>query len=469
MKKLLFTLFVFASFTAGFSQTILSSHPIKLRNSRNNHQLLNAVNSKNQVFAFISDKEKLTALKYNQALFFSDCLSVNRPDKEYELIAGFGFEDNGNPNLYWASEDFKKVQSINFDFENRTALTDNFQFDFKDEDIITTFSENNSFYILTLPKKEDKIKIYLLNKGEMNQKTLDFSTYKFTDEKGKAKTFNELVTENGLELIDAKVLNPLFQTVGKAKMYVEANKLVLTFDSSAQTQLLEIDLTTFAISQQLVPQPVLVKQIGKSNSYFHQNKLYQFKTNEEELAITAVDLKSGQLLKKYYADANDTISFRNSPLFSQTGGQRGKIMKNTKKFLQRLNLSDIGISVYKTHNDIMLTVGGVRSVNSTGGMLLGISAGVAMVATGTGGDMSGLFDDQNLQSTYFEALFDDKFEHQNVPQQGLAVDFISQFIAENGVSLQSVFPYKNYYILGYYDSKKKEYVMRKFEDISESN
>ena len=218
MKKLLFTLFVLITFSSGFSQTILSSHPLKLRNSRNNHQLLNAVNSKNQVFAFISDKEKLTALKYNQALFFSDSLSVNRPNKEYELIAGFGFEDNGNPNLYWASEDFKKIQSINFDFENRTASTDNFQFDFKDEDVINTVSENNSFYILTLPKKEDKIKIYILHKGEMDQKTLDFSTYKFSGENGKAKTFNELVSENGLELIDTKVLNPLYQTVGKSKM-----------------------------------------------------------------------------------------------------------------------------------------------------------------------------------------------------------------------------------------------------------
>ena len=49
----------------------------------------------------------------------------------------------------------------------------------------------------------------------------------------------------------------------------------------------------------------------------------------------------------------------------------------------------------------------------------------------------------------------------------LAVDFISQFINENDVTLQSVFPFENYYILSYYDSKKKEYVMRKFEDISE--
>jgi len=467
MKKLLFTVFVLHLSMAIFGQTLISSHPLQLRNSRNNHQLLNAVNSKNQVFAFATDKEKLTALKYNQALFFSDSITTNRPDRDYELMVGYSFEDSGNPCLYWASRDFKKMHSISFDFENRTNKTENFQFTFPDESILNTFSENNSFYILTLPKKQDKLKIYVLRNGEMDEKSLDFSTYKFTDENGKVKTFNELINENGLEMIDTKALNPLFKTVGKSKMYVDGSKAVLTFDSNTQTQLLQIDLNTFAISQQIIPQSVLVNQVGKSNSYFHQDKLYQLKTNEEELAITAVDLKSGQLIKKYYADTNDTISFRNSPLLSQTGNQSGRALKNTKKFLQRLKLSDVGISVYKTPTDIMLTVGGVRNVASTGNVILGITAGAAMVATGSGSDFGLLFDDGNLQSTYFEALFDDKFEHQNVAQQGLAVDFLSQFLNENDVTLQSFFAFKDYYILSYYDSKKKEYVMRKFEDVSE--
>jgi len=467
MKKILFALFVFTSFTASFGQTILNSHPMKLRNSRNNHQVLNAVNAQNQVFVFATDKEKLTGLKYNQALFFSDSLSINRPDKEYNLMAGYSFEDNGNPCIYWASEDFRKLQLLRFDFESKIVKTAVFQFEFKEESILSTFSENNSFYILTLPKKEDKLKLYILRKNELAEKIIDFSAYKFTDEKGVPRTFNQLILEKGLEMIDTKALNPLFQTVGKSKIYVDRNKIVLTFDSNTQTQLFEIDLNSYSVSQKNILQQVLAKQMGNSNSYFHQNKLYQIKTNEEELALSAIDLKSGEILKKYYADIKDTISFRNSPLFSQTGSQTGKAMKNTKKFLQRLNLSDIGISVYKTPKEIMLTVGGIRNVNSTGNVLLGITAGVAIVATGSGGDMSGLFESGSLQSTYFEALFDDKFEHQNVSQQGLAVDFISQFMAENDVTLQSVFPFKDYYVLGYYDSKKKEYVMRKFEDISE--
>ena len=466
MKKLLFALFVLMTFTASFGQTILNSHSLELKKSRNNHQILTAVNLRKDIFAFASDKEKVTVLKYNKFLFFSDSISINRPEKEYEFMAGYSFENNGNPCVYWASEDLKKMQSVMFDFENKTTRVDNYQFAFANESILNTFNENNLFYILTLPKEDNKLKIYALRKGKAYEGTVDFSAYKFTDENGKTTSFNQLIRQNGLEMIDTKVLNPLFQTVGKSKMYLEGNQMILTFDATSQTQIFKVDLNTFSVSEQIIPQQMLVKT-GKSNSYFHQNKLYQLKVNAEELAISAVDLKSGEVIKKYYADTKDTISFRNSPLLSQTGKQNGKPIKNTKKFLQRLDVSEVGISVYQTKNETMLTVGGIKNVNTTGGILLGITAGSAMIATGAGGDIGSFFDEGTLQSNYFEGLFDDKFEHQNVTQLPLAFDAISQFLGENDVTLQSVFPFENYYILSYYDSKKKEFVMRKFEDVSE--
>lgn len=466
MKKLLFALFVLVSFTDSFGQTILNSHSLELKKSQNNHQILTAVNLRKDIFVFASDKEKVTVLKYNKFLFFSDSISINRPEKEYKFMAGYSFENNGNPCVYWASEGFKKLQSVAFDFENKTTKITDFQFAFANESILNTFSENNFFYILTLPKEDDKLKIYALRNGKAYEKTIDFSSYKFVEEKGKTINFNDLIVQNGLELIDSKTLNPLFQTVGKSKMYIQGNQMILTFDATSQTQVLKIDLNTFSVSEQIIPQQMLVKT-GKSNSYFHQNKLYQLKVSAEELAVAAIDLKSGEILKKYYADTKDTISFRNSPLLSQTGSKNGKPIKNTKKFLQRLDVSEVGLSVYQTKNQTMLTVGGIKNVNTTGGILLGITAGSAMIATGADGDISSFFNEGTLQSNYFEALFDSKFEHQNVAQLPIAFDAISQFLDENNVKLQSVFPFENYYILSYYDSKKEEFVMRKFEDASE--
>lgn len=465
MKKLLFALFVLTTFQS-FGQTILASHPLELKKPRDNQQLLNAVNLRKDIFTFVADKEKMTILKYNKFVFFSDSLTIKQGNDEYENLAGYSFENNGNLCVYWSNESFTKLKSVMFDFENRTNRLDNFTFDFTDETILNTFSENNFFYILTLPKGQDLLKFYALRKGELYQKSVDFSKFKFADGKGKTIAFNQLIRENGLEMIDTKSVNPLFQTVGKSKMYIDRNKMVLTFDSTAQTQIFQIDLNSFSVIEQTIPQQMLVKS-GKSNSYFHQNKLYQVKVNDEELAVSAVDLTSGNVLKKYYAEAKDEISFRNSPLLSQTGRQAGREMKTTKKFLQRLNSSEIGISVYQTPHETMLTVGGIRNVNSTGSILLGITAGAAMVATGTGADVSDMFDAQDLQSTYFEVLFDDKFEHQKVEQLPLAIDGISQFLSENNFTLQSVLPFENYFIVTYYDTKKKELVMRRFEDASD--
>lgn len=468
MKKLLFTLFALYGFTvSSFGQTLLASHPLELKKTASNHQIINAVNNQNQVFVFASDKENLKVLKYNKALFFKDSLSVKRPDKSYVTIAGFSFEENGNPYLYWASADYFKIESIYFDLDNKTSTSVSFQFPFKNEEILSTFSENNSFYILTQFKKEDKLKFYCFTKGKVEEKIIDFSAYNFMDENGKPSTFNKLITENSIEKIDTKSLNPLFQSISKIKFYILGNRMILTFDSLSRTQLFDIDLNTFNINEKTIPSPILASGMGMSNSYFHQDKLYQIKTNEAGLMIAAVDVASGEVLKNYAVAQKDSISFKNSPLYIQTGNKKGQEIKNTKKFLQKLKNSDIGISVYKTPAAIMVTAGGIRDVSSSGGLLLGISASVAMISTGSYYPVDGLFESQNLQSIYFEGLFDEKFQHKNMPQQGLAVDYISQFLHENDVSLVSVFPYNDYFIMGYYDSKKNEYVMRKFEDSND--
>lgn len=466
MKKLLFTLLALYGFsTCSFGQTLLATHPLELKKATSSHQILNAVNNQNQVFAFASDKESLRALKFNNALFFKDSLSAVRPDKSYEFMAGYSFEDNGNPYLYWASADYFKIQSVYFDFENKTTTTTEFRFPYKEEEILSVFSENNSFYVLTQFKKEDKLKFYSFNKGKVEEKIIDFSSYKFLDEDGKTSTFNKLISENSIEKIDTKSLNPLFQSASKIKFYILSNRMILTFDSLSRTQLFDINLDTFNMTEKTIPSATLVTGVGESNSYFHQDKLYQIKTNDEQLVIAAVDIASGETLKSYSVGQKDTISFKNSPLYSQTGNERGQEIKNTKKFLQKLRNCHVGISVYKTPNAIMVTAGGIRNISSSGGLILGISAGIAMISAGGYYPVDYLFDAQNLQSIYFEGLFDEKFEHKNMQQQGLAVDYISQFQHENNISLVSVFPYNDYFIMGYYDSKKKEYALRKFEDF----
>jgi hypothetical protein len=465
MKKLYFTLFLLPVCWLGFGQTILNSHSINLKNSRDNHQILNAVNSQNQVFLFATDKQNTTILKYNNYLFFTDSIKTERPNKDFDFMSGYAFDKKGNPILYWASEDFKKVLYVWYDFESNSNKTNEFNFYFKNEIILKTFTQKDNFYILSLLEDQNKLKFYIFSEGIFSEKLIDLSGYKFITEKGKQQSLDQLLRVNKLTQIDTKFLNPLFESVGNSKLYLEQNNLFLTFDSFLQTQLLKINLDDFSISEQIFQHENSEKSTVKSNSFLYKNILYQLKTTKEELAISATNIKTEEILNKYNASIKDSISFRNSPFISQTGNQKVKFLKNSKKFLQRLNSSQIGLSVYETPSAIMVTVGGVRNVNSTGDIILGITASIALVATGNGDDLGMFLGDSNLQTTLFEGFFNDNFQHQNTTQNQLAADLISQFLNENKVSLANAFSFDNYFILSYYDSKNKEIVLRKFEDF----
>jgi len=465
MKKI-FTLLLLLNFTVFFGQTKLVSHPLELKNPSSYHQILNAVNADNQVFVFACDREQIHLLKFNSALFFSDSLTIKRPAKNYEILAGYNFGTSGNPFLYWASQDFKKILSIEYDLSKKSFKTVESEIPFKNEIIAASFTENNNFYILSQKENGNELKLYVFNNGSLIEQSLDFSAFKITDEKEKPKKLSTLLNDNPIEKIDSKQFNPLFFTVQKTKLYTEDNKIILSLDhNSLQTQLFSIDLTTFTITEKIIPQPQLEKQNGKSNSYFHKQRLYQIKLNEKQMVFEIKNYLSGEIIKTFSVKENDSITFRNSPLYLQTGNQRPRDLKTTKKFLRRLSTSDIGISVYDNQGTTLATIGRVKNVPSTGNVLLGVSLGVG-IAMGGGNVIIGDFiEEDNVQSIYLESLLDENSQHITGQPEPLAVDYISQFLAQkNNIENNTTFSYKDFYILGYYDTSLKEYVLRKFQD-----
>lgn len=464
MKKLVCTFFILYSAMGALAQTVLSRQPLELKKSKVYQQALNAVNDKNgEIFAFVADKENITALHYNNFLFYTDSIKLEGYDTAYKIMSGYSFDENGNPYLYRVTPEFKKIQSVYFDFINRKTATASFDITLKEEMLLNSFSENGNFYILTLMKSGEMMKLYVFRNGKMEQHFLDFSGHPIVDEKGKALSLYQLFLENSLQKIDTRGMNPLFDAVQKSKLYVNGTKMVITIDTSKQTQLFEIDLATYTIMEKNFQQPVGQKA-SLTNSFYLQDKLYHLKVNKEELILSAITVDSLKPLHQYTATADDSISFRNSPLYSQTGNSRRKELKNTKKLLDRLAASYVGLSVYKTPNDLLVTVGGIRNVQTTGSLILTVGVGVAGIATGNGfaGD---LFDSPNVQTCYFEGLFDDSFTHKTYQQEILANDYIGQFMSEHQeVSLQTVLRYKDYYVMGYYDTKTKEYVLREFRD-----
>lgn len=456
MKKFI-TFLILIQSTVVLSQTLLATFPLELKKAKEFRQAVNAENNNtHDLFVFASDKETLTILKYNSALFLSNQYTLPRPDINYKLISGYSFNSEGNPALYWSSNDFSKILAVQYDLDTKITAVENYDLPFLNQNVITSFQENNTFYILAQKHFEEKLVLYIFKDGKKEEKTLDFGSFKFQNSKSKPLTFSKVLEACPIEKIETNQFNPLYKGSQKTKLYVLKNRLLLTFDhNDNETQGFEIDLATFDIQEKNYPKSTIKNYVSLSNSYYHEGKIYQLKINAEELIFEIKDYKTADSIKTITVKSTDTIPFKTSPLWLQLEGQRPKEIKNTAKFLNQTVYLEVGLTVYKTLNSILITLGGTGSLEFT--------------------DTVNSFDGQQYSNNliyrtvgttaYFESVFDKKLENKKVSQDPLAVDFISGFIQEHHeVTLQSVIRYKNYYILGYYDSYSKQYTLRKFID-----
>lgn len=450
------------------SQTLLSSHKLVLCKPFEKQHLVAAADpSGRHFFAFASDKEKTTALKYNTALFARDSIVVPRPGTDFEFIAGTSFDSSGMPFLYWASRDFSKLMSVGFDFGRHTFVEKTYSYSYEKETFLNAFDENGTFYLLTVLDEEQKLKLYIFNEGVPDVRTLDFSAFSFKTRAGKDYKLSDLLADFRVEKMETTALNPLFSVVPKSKLYIDGKTLWLTLDHlPTLTQAFRISLVDFRINEFQIQQPEL-QGSHSSNSFYRKGKLYQVRADDRELAISSKLIETPDAAKLYRFTENDTVRQKNSPLLAQTADQQPFEIKTTKRFLRRLSGCELGISVYESPAGLLVTTGGMRKVTNTGGIILGAALGVGIAVSGSGsvGIADELFDAQSSQQVFFESLFDEEFEHLQKEQEPLAVDFLSQFLSRNqNISAYFLTPFGGYFVLAYYDPKARAVLLRKFSD-----
>lgn len=459
-KNILTCFLLFVSLNALNAQVTLSTQPLELRHNSMYYQSMVAPEGDNkELVVFAADRDKVTALRYNGVVFFTDSLTAPRPHRDYEFMAGYSFAPNKTTYAYWASSNYKKIEALGFNFESKITSAVQLSIPLEKEEILTTFSVYNSFYIVTLPEEKNQLKFYIFDSGRYETRIADFANITIEDYGKKKMAIHDLLDDYPLQYMDTKSFNDLVIASNKVKLMVLKDEILLTTDHNpGVTQIFSIDPVTFAVTQMAIRQPSLAKA-GETNSYYNNGVLYQYKLNEEQMALQATDVVSGDLIKNYIVNSADSIAFRNSPLYIQTGNQKPRELKDTRKFLKRAADSNLAISVYQTPDDVLITMGGVRSVVPAGNLLLG----VAVAAAGVSPDE--LFDAESTQTLYFEGLFDENLVHQPYQPGALALDYLGQFMAaERNLTLQNVVPFDDYLVLGYYDNKAKQYVLRKFKD-----
>lgn len=442
------------------SQTVLTSYPLDLKNRKQRIDFVNAENtSTHDVFVFLAS-DSLSILKYNSALFLKQKVVTSRKFVENRSLIGYSFSEDGNPTLYWFSATEKNIILIKYYLENNTNRALKFQIPLEDKSLLTYYQKDNNFYLLMKDNTKQGLTAFIFKNGIAEEKYLDFSPFVFRDRKTQQKSFNQILKENPIEKMDSGEYNPLFKVTSKSKLYTLPNRLILTLDQSLRkTQLFDINLNNLEIKEKTFLQPIGQKNPKKSNSYYHENKLYQINVNPEQLLLDIKDYESESSLKTFSVSKKDTIQFKNSPLLLQINDRKPRELKNTGKFLQELATTDVGISVFKNKQNLFLTLGG------TGMQSKSISAIDMMPDFYSDFIPPSYYNVDTYYSVFFESVWTKKLETTNQSQEPLAGDKIFAFIDSNkGIFPSNILKLSNYSILGYYDPNSKEYVLRKFTD-----
>lgn len=461
MKQIFLFLSIICS-TVSISQTVLTSYPIDLKNKMHS-ETLNAENTvTHDVFVFIAAPDSLSILKYNSAIFLKDKFVTSRQFVENKSLLGYSFSEDGNPTLYWFSEQEKSIILIKYYLETKTSRALKFQVPLDEQSIITYYQKDNNFYLLLKYKEKQALTAFVFKNGMAEEKFLDFSSFTFRDRRTQQKTFNQILNENPIEKMDSGEYNPLFNVVAKSKLYTLPNRLILTLDQSLRkTQLFDINLDNLEITEKTFIQPLGHKNARTSNSFYHENKLYQVNVNPDELLFDIKDYNSGEIVKSFTVSKNDTIRFINSPLLMQVENRKPKDLKKTSKFLKELSSLDAGLSVFKNKKNLFITLGG--SGRESKALFIN---GYNMFDDFMGDFPSaGYYNLDTNYSVFFESVWTKKLEFTQDSHEPLAADKIYNFIdSHKEIFLPNILKLNDYSILGYYDMNAKAYIMRKFTD-----
>lgn len=432
--------FLFVLQTMLFSQTVVTRYSVDLKKASVDTQVLSALDEHTQeVFVCMATDKKIKILNYNRAFFLKDEFEFPRRNTVNRSLVGYSFNTDGSPTLYWFSEKTRDFIVVNYSLKTKTFKELKFRFPFNNFRILVQYQNENTFNLVVQQNYESTLFHYTFTNGEAQEKIINFNQSVFKDSNSKTIDFSQILIEHPIELIEKDTFTPLYQALSKTKMYIEKDHLILTLDHNLRsTQLLDVNLTTLEIIEKSFPYKVIDKVYKSTNSFYENKKLYQIVADKDNFCFQVKSTDSNASLKDVIVSKNDTIPFKNSALILQRDNGKPRELKNTSKFLQHLATSNVGLSVFNIENSRFITIGGMSYYETDEGYL-------------------------HSKSVYFESLWNEDLEYSADLVAPFAIDKINSFLYnQKELRFENTINLGEFQILGYYDSAKKEYVMRKF-------
>ena len=498
IKRTFLCLGLFLGLTS-YSQEELTVFETTLKTSSSSlKDVIPIVNEKNgDISLFLMDATNVYGYLLNSNFEVVESLNSDNKSRKYKVLIGKSISSTNDYRIYLTNNKENKFASINFSYGEKTSTFEEFELVSKKEMLVQTVTYNNDFYLISIIKNTSKLCFYKFNDdGEFIRTELDFTSNKFIDSYGKEMSLFHLLTIGSglkriidLKKIDENTPNSIEETSEKSKLYLRENTVVFTFDKNSKfTQIITIDLSTYKREVTQIKKPNFkIDEIEnsrntiyntelnrKTNSFLRGNHLFLIGSNEEEFIFTVKNYKTKETIKEYKVNVEDSITFKNTPIIQEGGAfESYREMEKTRKFLRKITSGDIGVAAYKIDNKYQITLGGKKEIQRGGGGMMMPMGGFGVPIASTGAvtiffntTYSAYNSYTSTKSTHIKGLFDLSFEHLKGEIEMNSFDRINEFqeygrVANYG---ETVFRYKDYFILGNYLTKDKNYILRKFKD-----
>ncbi|RLD60771.1 MAG: hypothetical protein DRJ05_03945 [Bacteroidetes bacterium] len=414
-------------------------------------------------------------------VFNSDMHSIIEMSTGYDGLAFpeylGSFVSGGNVYMYFLHENQKKLLLLVFNVETRGVTSKMIVFQQAKERFVNAFSDTGQLIIVTTTKRQSLINVYLIDSdGNTILKQYDFNDIVFLT----GTTPYNLDDLLKRELYSAKIENRFPKNIEaaakKIKLYYASDQIIISLDNNNdRTTLLILGLgdgskRKIDTRHGFIQNP----ELARSNSFIHNDILYQFKASEDELMVSQVGYLTDSLFNTTKVNVSNFASFINSEVSFFGGNNEFVTYKDidpekAKNMFRNIPKNYPVIYVAEENNrKLQLIVGGYKyQSQGTGIMLPGMSS---MVNLNSGGP--------SLTTACFAMHIDGKsYSYLSGVIDNCEIGDVSKFIYskenesadgkeftvyKNHLSAIKMFRYNEDYYLGYYFKEDKKYYLYRF-------
>ena len=401
-------------------------------------------------------------------------------DQQYSVIL-----TNGNKNKFGILKFDAKTGS----FEEKTL-----DFKLNDERFLDYVVHKNNLFFLTVVTGTSTLNIYTFDQDFIpTKKTYSLriiehpNRYRPDEKRTLFSMLNPLVGSIGEHdfLNYSKVYpnepNSLESTYKEIKLYHSGENLILSVDSNIEIlHLFTLDLKTLNLQYKSFPKLTEKEDYKKNNSLVYNNYLFFLSSSPRKFKFQIYNLETTSFIKEYSLSSDEIISFKNSPIIEENGAYSDyREMEKAKKFLRKISVGELAVSVHKKDNCYTILMGGVLEIMNSGGFgfpnmnSFGESINIK-TPDGKTLNIPNLayqpfarnYYSYNYSNrvTYIKCLFDNQFNHIDGEIPLTYFDSLKEF-EEDLIKpkLINIFKHSNSTFYGYLDSDSGNYSLYKFE------